>query len=202
MNRKGLLACFLVMGGGASPKKPAPAPVATSPDVSAPAPAPSTDSTPAPAPPAPKSLYDRLGGLPAITAVVDEFVNRTTTDPRINQRFFNVDADNLKKLLTEFVCMATGGTCKYEGRDMGTAHAGMGLVDDEFNALVENLAGALDKFKAPAKEKGELPGPLGPLKPSIVVSPDKLHPIDDAKLAAVTKLAGTIKDQGAQDLLN
>ncbi|HEY5944212.1 MAG TPA: hypothetical protein VIV40_01915, partial [Kofleriaceae bacterium] len=168
-----------------------------------------TDKTdaaaPAPTPDKPaaggKSLYDRLGGLPAITAVVDEFVNRTTADPRIKDRFFNTDAVQLKKLLTEFVCMATGGSCKYTGRDMATTHGGMELVDDEFNALVENLVGALDKFKVPEKEKGELLGALGPLKPQIVTPADKLKPIDDKKLAAVTKLAGTLKDKEAQDLL-
>src|SRR5690606_11794486 len=94
-------------------------------------------------PAAPKSLYDRLGGQPAITAVVDEFVNRTTTDPRIKDRFFNTDPVQLKKLLVEFVCMATGGPCKYTGRDMETTHAGMELVEEEFNALVEDLVAAL-----------------------------------------------------------
>lgn len=157
---------------------------------------------PAPAAPAaPKSLYDRLGGLPAITAVVDEFVNRTTTDPRIKDRFFNTDAVNLKRLLTEFVCMATGGPCKYTGRDMPTSHAGMDLVDDEFTALVENLAGALDKFKVPDKEKGELLGALGPLKPQIVVASGKLRPIDNAKLARAEKVAAGLKDKAAAELL-
>ena len=202
MKTSGLLISILgIVACGGSPKKttePAPPP----PTDTAVAPMPTPAPTPAPMPPpAPKLLFDRLGGLPAITAVVDEFVNRTTTDPRINQRFFNVDAVNLKKLLTEFVCVATGGPCKYTGPDMPTSHAGMDLVDDEFTALVENLAAALDKFNVPAKEKGELLGALGPLKPQIVVSADKLSPIDDAKLAAVTKLAGTLKDQGAKDLL-
>jgi hemoglobin len=167
---------------------------------------------PAPAPPAPrepprpepvaaKSLFDRLGGEPAITAVVGEFVGRTTTDPRIKERFFNTDADNLKRLLVEFVCQATGGPCKYTGRDMPTSHAGMDLVDDEFNALVENLAGALDKYNVPDREKGELLGALGPLKPQIVVSPDKLKPIDDARLAPAQKLAASLKDKATADLL-
>ncbi len=171
----------------------------------APAPAPGDTAaagTPGPAPAAPKSLYDRLGGKDAIFAVADEFVNRTTTDPRIKERFFNTDAANLKRLLGEFVCQATGGPCKYSGRDMPTSHAGMELVDDEFNALVEDLKGAMDKFKVPDKEENEVLGALGPLRPQIVASPDKLKPIADADLAKVTKLATTVKDPQAAELLN
>ena len=162
---------------------------------------PAPEAPPRPEPAAPKSLFDRLGGEPAITAVVGEFVARTTTDPRIKERFFNTDADNLRRLLVEFVCQATGGPCKYSGRDMATSHAGMDLVDDEFDALVEDLAGALDKFNVPDKEKGELLGALGPLKPQIVASPDKLKPIDDARLAPAQKLAASLKDKPAADLL-
>ena len=165
------------------------------------APPPKEAAAPKPEPAPPKSLFDRLGGKPAITAVVEEFVGRTTTDPRIKERFFNTDAENLKRLLVEFVCQATGGPCKYSGRDMPSSHAGMDLVDDEFNALVEDLAGALDKFNVPDKEKGELLGALGPLKPQIVTSPDKLKPIDDARLAPAQKLAASLKDKAAADLL-
>jgi hemoglobin len=163
---------------------------------------PAEEAAPAsPAPPADKTLFERLGGLPAITAVADEFVNRTTTDPRIMYRFFNTDPVNLKKLLTEFVCLATGGPCTYTGRDMTSSHAGMDLVDDEFTALVENLAGALDKFQVPEREKGELLGALGPLKPQIVVSADKLRPIPDAKLVRATALVKKLKDRKAADML-
>ena len=125
-------------------------------------------SAAAPEKPAPKTLFDRLGGTGAITAVVEEFVNRTTTDPRIKERFFNTDAAALKQYLADFVCSATGGTCKYTGRDMATAHAGMDLVDDEFNALVEDLKAALDELKVPAKEQNELLGALAAMKPDIV----------------------------------
>jgi hemoglobin len=198
-----LLGC----GGGSRSTATAPAAVADGDDAPAEPAEPDTRGQPgAPAarPPAAKSLFDRLGGLPAITAVVDEFVTRTTTDPRIKDRFFNTDAGVLRRLLTEFVCMATGGPCRYTGRDMESSHAGMEVVDDEFTALVENLSGALDKFKVPDKEKGELLGALGPLKPQIVAPPDQLVPIDDAKLAPVTRLAAAMasKDPAAAELLN
>ncbi len=193
---------LLAAACGGSPKKqstPPPPPDTSGTPTASDASAPQTPAQPQAQ--AQKSLFDRLGGLPAITAVVDEFVNRTTQDERIKDRFFNTDGVQLKKLLTEFVCMATGGPCKYSGRDMTTTHAGMDLVDDEFTALVENLVGALDKFKVPEKEKGEILGALGPLKPEIVVAADKLKPMDAKKLDAVTKLAGTTKDPEAQRLL-
>jgi len=120
---------------------------------------------------APKSLYDRLGGKPAIVAVVDEFVARVAADKRINQRFGNTDIPRLKVQLVEFVCAATGGPCKYTGRDMHTAHASMDLVEDEFTALVQDLQGALVKLNVPAAEQNELLGALGPLKEQIIHPP-------------------------------
>lgn len=148
-----------------------------------------------------QSLFQRLGGLPAVTAVVDDFVNRNVADPRVNQRFFNSDPVDLKRLLTEFVCKATGGPCTYSGRGMQEVHAGMDLVDDEFNAVVENLQATLDKFKVPQKEQGELLGAFGPLKSEMVVSADKLKPMARAQLDKVTKLAATLKDPQVVDLL-
>jgi len=115
-----------------------------------------------------KSLYDRLGGQPAITAVVDDFVGNVAADTRINRFFARTDIPRLKRLLVEQICQGTGGPCTYTGRDMKTTHAGMGITDAQFNALVEDLVKTLDKFKVPEKEKGELLGVLGPMKPSIV----------------------------------
>ena len=206
MKARGLLVAVLLAacGGGSkqtAPATPDPAPAAdVGGEVAKPDPA--SPGHAAAGAPAPKSLYDRLGGQPAITAVVAEFVANTTTDPRIMDRFFNVDAENLKARLVEFVCLAAGGPCKYTGKSMEDSHAGMDLAHEEFVALVEDLVKALDKFKVPEKEKGEVLGALGPLEPTMVVAADKLHPIDDAKLAKVTKLAATVKDTEAQRLLN
>jgi hemoglobin len=114
------------------------------------------------------SLYDRLGGKPAITAVVDDFVGNVAGDGRINGRFASTNIPRLKLLLVEQICAASGGPCTYTGRDMQTTHKGMKVTDGDFGALVEDLVKSLDKFKVPAKEKGELLGALGGLKPAIV----------------------------------
>ena len=114
------------------------------------------------------SLYQRLGGSSAITAVVDDFVGNVAADSRINARFGNADIPRLKRLLVEQICQASGGPCTYSGRSMQAAHAGMGISESEFNALVEDLITTLDKFKVPAKEKGELLGALGGMKGDIV----------------------------------
>jgi len=114
------------------------------------------------------SLYERLGGKPAITAVVDDFVGNVAGDTRINKRFANADIPRLKSRLVDQVCEATGGPCKYTGANMRDAHKGMNITDAEFNALVEDLVKSLDKFKVPAKEKNELLGALGGMKGDIV----------------------------------
>ena len=114
------------------------------------------------------SLYERLGGKPAITAVVDDFVGNVANDTRINKRFANADIPRLKSRLVDQVCEATGGPCKYTGANMRDAHTGMKITDAEFNALVEDLVKSLDKFKVPAKEKNELLGALGGMKGDIV----------------------------------
>ena len=115
-----------------------------------------------------KSLYERLGGRPALTAVVDEFVSRAAADTRINMKFAKTDIPRLKFELIEQLCHVTGGPCAYKGRSMKDAHKNMKVTEGEFNALVEDLVGALDKFNVPEKEKNELLTPLAGLKSQIV----------------------------------
>ena len=120
-----------------------------------------------------KSLYDRLGGKTAITAVVNQFVDNVAHDDRIN-KFFSKTAADPKRLakfkgnLVDQICQASGGPCKYKGKDMKTAHQGMGITDADFNALVEDLVASLNKFKVGDKEKNELLGVLGPMRSQIV----------------------------------
>ena len=118
-----------------------------------------------------KSLYERLGGKPAITAVVDQFVANVAADGRINGRFATTDIPKLKGHLVDQVCQATGGPCSYQGRDMKWTHLGMQISSADFGALVQDLVVALDKFNVPAGEKSELLGLLGPMKKDIVELP-------------------------------
>jgi len=133
-------------------------------------------STPLLGQPKEKSLYDRLGKKKAITAVVDEFVARAASDTRVNKFFAATAADpmRLKKFkmnLVDQICSASGGPCTYTGKDMKTAHMGMGITTSDFNAIVEDLSGALDKFAVGQHEKDQLLGALGPMKGDIVEKP-------------------------------
>ncbi len=120
------------------------------------------------------SLYKRLGGYDAIAAVVDDFIGRLTTDPQL-KRFFdpfsNDSKARIRQRLVEQLCMATGGSCVYTGRTMKAAHAGSGISETDWTTAVNHLAATLDKFKVPAKEKGEVVALLGTLKADIVEKP-------------------------------
>lgn len=120
-----------------------------------------------------KSLYDRLGGVDAIKAVVKDFVEeQVAKDDRINARFFaNADLAKLQEHLVNQICEATGGPCKYTGRNMKEAHAGMGVDEASWNALVEDLKKSLDKFNVPKAEQDELIGKLATMHDDIVEKP-------------------------------
>jgi hemoglobin len=115
-----------------------------------------------------KSLYERLGGKPAIQAVVDDFIGNVAADNRINGFFASTNIPRLDSMLVDQICEATGGPCQYTGRDMKSTHAGMGVTDAHFNALVEDLVKSLNKFNVPEKEKSELLTAIASMKGDIV----------------------------------
>ena len=114
------------------------------------------------------SLYERLGGIGAITAVVENFRDRVAGDNRINQKFAKTDLGRLTRMLVDQVCEAAGGPCKYTGRSMKDAHAGMKVTSGEFDALVQDLVVTLNHFKVGKKEQDEILVVLGPLQADIV----------------------------------
>lgn len=115
-----------------------------------------------------RTLYDRLGGKPAITAVVDSFVAIVAKDNRINKKFARSDVARVKSMIVDQVCSATGGPCTYSGRSMKDAHRNMGVTEGEFNALVEDLTASLNAYNVPKPEQDELLGALATMKGDIV----------------------------------
>ena len=126
-----------------------------------------------------KSLYERLGGEPAITAVVADFVARGAANPKVNFTRKGIpgvkewpatpqNVDTLKKRLVEFIGMNTGGPQKYAGKDMVTAHQGMKITNAQFDALADDLKASLDKFNVPQKEQQELLTIVGGTRQAIV----------------------------------
>jgi hemoglobin len=117
------------------------------------------------------TLYDRLGRQDAITAVVKDFVEeRVAKDVRIKAFFANSDIPALEAKLVEQICEASGGPCKYTGKDMKTSHTGMNIKDADFDAIVEDLRASLDHFKVGAKEQEDLLGALATMRGAIVTA--------------------------------
>ena len=114
------------------------------------------------------SLYERLGGVDAITAVTRAAVDRQMKDDRINQKYARTNVDRLIKEFVDQICQATGGPCTYTGRSMTEAHHNMGVTNGEFQAFVEDVVAVLDDFKVGKADQEELLNLLRPMRADIV----------------------------------
>jgi hemoglobin len=131
-----------------------------------------TDLPPvSPPPPPTASLYKRLGGYDAIDAVVGDFLGRLATDKQLSRFFAGVSRDSVTRIhqqAVELICNAAGGPCRYIGRSMKASHAGLGITSSDWDRMAQHLTATLDKFKVPAKEKGEVLAALSGLRADIV----------------------------------
>ena len=118
-----------------------------------------------------KKLYDRLGGLPAIRLIVDDFVGRVGSDTRINRFFKDSNVALVKERFTHLFCELSGGPCTYLGADMKNSHSGMGIGNADFDAVIEDATATLDKFKVSGREKDEFLALLRPMRKDIVEKP-------------------------------
>jgi hemoglobin len=125
-------------------------------------------------PGAQKSLYDRVGGLKGITAVVDDFIDRLVVNEELN-RNPAIDAGRkrspapyLKFQVAQMVCEATGGPCKYTGKAMKPSHAHLNISEREWAVMAAEFKKSLDKFKVPAAEQQGLFDIVGTTKADIV----------------------------------
>tara|TARA_A100001037_G_scaffold238542_1_gene217987 strand:- start:67 stop:459 length:393 start_codon:yes stop_codon:yes gene_type:complete len=122
------------------------------------------------------SLYERLGGVFAIAAVVDDFIDRVMSDPKLNanpkvdEAHHKVHPAGFKYLVTEQVCWATGGPQTYTGRSMAESHEHLDINEVEWQAFLEDFQATLDKFEVPAAEQAELFAIVESTKSDIVIA--------------------------------
>lgn len=123
------------------------------------------------------SLYERLGGVYPIAAVVDDFIDRIMSDPRLNanplvdEAHHRVSKAGFKYLVTELVCQATGGPQRYTGRTMPDSHRHLNITAGEWVAFVDDLRQTLQKFNVPDVECGELFAIVESTRGDIIVAP-------------------------------
>lgn len=118
-----------------------------------------------------KSLYERLGGYDAISAVVEDFAPKLFSDQKVGRFFVGMSTDSRQGFMQKnknLVCKVTGGPCQIISRPAKTAHGGLGISEGDFNVVVQHLVDTLNKFKVPDMEQKELLGIIGTLKPDIV----------------------------------
>ncbi|MGH8514899.1 MAG: group I truncated hemoglobin, partial [Gammaproteobacteria bacterium] len=98
-------------------------------------------------------LYERLGGLKGITMVVDDFIDRLVvnetlnTNPAVNAARQSSPAPYLKFQVSQMVCQATGGPCKYTGKGMKESHVHLNITEKEWDVMAGEFQRSLDKFK-------------------------------------------------------
>jgi len=105
-----------------------------------------------------RSLYERLGGYDAITAVASDLLPRLASDPVLGRFWAHRGADGVareKQLLIDFLCHSAGGPMHYTGRDMKLSHQGMRINGADWNAFMGHVRATLDKFNVPAPERAE-----------------------------------------------
>jgi hemoglobin len=96
-----------------------------------------------------QSLYEKLGGEPAVNAAVDIFYRKMLTDDRVSRFFEGVDMDRQAAKQKAFLTMVFGGPAEYSGKDMYEGHKHlikMGLNDSHVDVVIENLGATLTEL--------------------------------------------------------
>lgn len=116
-------------------------------------------------------IYLALGAAPGVSALVDDLVARLLADPRMNPFFRDVDLAHFRQRLAAQICEVAGGPCRYDGKDMKQAHAGVDITRSDFNALVELLQDTMAARGIPFGVQNRLLARLAPMHRTIVNAP-------------------------------
>jgi len=117
------------------------------------------------------TLYERLGGYDAISAVANNLVSRLQADAQLGRFWQHRGEDGVKReiqLLVNFLCSCAGGPMYYTGRDMKTSHKGMRISESDWAALIGHLNATLAAFQVPQAEREAVVAFIQSTKPDIV----------------------------------
>ncbi len=120
-----------------------------------------------------KSLYERLGGYDAISAVVNDLIPRLIADEQLGRFWAHRGDDGLqreKQLLIDFLCNASGGPMYYTGRDMKLTHRGMRISSSDWQLFMNQLHETLASFDLPDSESSDVVAFIETTKSEIVES--------------------------------
>jgi hemoglobin len=125
------------------------------------------------APPETKTLFERLGGTPGITAIVDDVIEAHMNNPAIHARFQPYQDQperfaEIRQHTIDFFSAGSGGSIEYKGRDMTTTHLGMNISATEYMHVMDDIMGVLEKHHIDAESKKDVLAILWSLKESIV----------------------------------
>jgi hemoglobin len=125
------------------------------------------------APPEPKTLFERLGGTPGITAIVDDVIEAHMNNPAINARFkpYQDQPERFAKIrqhTIDFFSAGSGGPVEYKGRDMLTTHQGMNISASEYMHVMDDIMGVLEKHSIDDESKKDVLAILWSLKETII----------------------------------
>jgi hemoglobin len=118
-----------------------------------------------------RTLYERLGGYDAISAVANDLLPRLQADSQLARFWQHRGEDGLKRekqLLIDFLCSSAGGPLYYTGRDMKTSHTGMKISESDWSAFLGHLNATLEIFRVPQTERDEVVAFVQSTKPDIV----------------------------------
>lgn len=114
------------------------------------------------------SLYERIGGAPAVDAAVDIFYRKVLADERIAHFFDSIDMDAQAAKQKAFLTMVFGGPNRYSGKDLREGHKHMALTEEHFNAVIENLASTLQELGVAQEDINEIAAIAGSVKDDVL----------------------------------
>jgi truncated hemoglobin YjbI len=114
------------------------------------------------------TLYEKLGGEPAVTVAVDRFYVHVLQDPLLAPFFQNAEMVRLKRHQLAFLSQALGGPQRYSGVSMAKAHERLHIEQRHFDAVAGHLVETLRELGVGAETIDEVVGAVAPLAKQIV----------------------------------